>query len=67
MILCVISSSRANVFNLMIFIIKAFAINSEFSLYIKLLSVKVYITVFVKELIKVVYFSLVLCVYSLCI
>jgi hypothetical protein len=51
----------------MIFVIKAFVINSEFGLYIKLPSVKVYITVFAKELIKVVYLSLILCVYSLCI
>jgi hypothetical protein len=67
MVLCVISNLRANVLNLMILIIKAFVINSEFSLYIRLLNVKVYVTVFVKELIKIVYFSLVLCVYSLCI
>ena len=65
MVLCVISDSRANVLNLMVFVIKAFAINLEFGLYIRLLSVKVYITVFVRELIKIVYFSLVLCVYSL--
>jgi hypothetical protein len=65
MVLCVASDSRANVLNLMVLIIKAFAINSEFSLYIRLLSVKIYITVFVKELIKIVYLSLVLCVYSL--
>jgi hypothetical protein len=51
----------------MVFVIKALVINLEFGLYIKLLSVKVYITVFVKELIKVVYLSLVLCVYSVCI
>jgi hypothetical protein len=67
MVLCVISSSRANVLNLMVFVIKAFVINSEFSLYIRLLSIKVYITVFIKELIKIVYLSLVLCVYNLCI
>jgi hypothetical protein len=42
----------------------AFVINSEFGLYIRLLSVKVYIIVFVKELIKIVYFSLVFCVYN---
>jgi hypothetical protein len=48
----------------MVFVIKAFVINLNFSLYVRLLSVKVYITVFVKELIKIVYFSLVLCVYS---
>jgi hypothetical protein len=51
----------------MIFVIKAFIINLKFGLYIRLLSVKVYITVFVKELIKIVYLSLILCVYSLCI
>jgi hypothetical protein len=65
--LCVISNSRANVLNLIVFIIKAFVINSEFNLYIRLLSVKVYVIVFAKELIKVVYFSLILCVYNLCI
>jgi hypothetical protein len=65
MVFCVVSNSRADVLNLIVFVIKAFVINSEFSLYIRLLSVKVYITVFVKELIKVVYFSLVFCVYSL--
>jgi hypothetical protein len=43
----------------MVFVIKAFIINSEFSLYIKLLSVKVYIIVFIRELIKVIYLSLV--------
>jgi hypothetical protein len=64
-ILCVISGSQANVFNLIILVIKVLAINLEFSLYVKLLSVKVYVTVFVRELIKVVYLSLVLCVYSL--
>jgi hypothetical protein len=67
MVLCVINSLRANVLNLVVFVIKAFVINSEFSLYIRLLSVKVYITVFTKELIKIVYFSLILYVYSLCI
>jgi hypothetical protein len=65
MILCVISNLQINILNLVVFIIKAFVINSEFSLYIKLLSVKVYITVFIKELIKIVYFSLVLYVYNL--
>jgi hypothetical protein len=50
-----------------VFVIKAFAINLEFGLYVRLLSVKVYVTVFVKELIKVVYLSLVLCVYNVCI
>jgi hypothetical protein len=58
---------QANVFNLMVFVIKAFVINLEFSLYVRLLSVKVYIIIFAKELIKVVYLSLVFCVYSLCI
>jgi hypothetical protein len=48
-----------------VLVIKAFVIDLEFDLYVRLLSVKVYITVFVKELIKVVYLSLVLCVYSL--
>jgi hypothetical protein len=65
MVLCVVSNSRVNVLNLIVLVIKAFAINSEFSLYIRLLSVKVYIIVFVRELIKVVYLSLVLYVYSL--
>jgi hypothetical protein len=46
---------------------KALVINSEFGLYVRLLSVKVYIAVFTRELIKVVYLGLVLCVYSLCI
>jgi hypothetical protein len=64
-VLCVVSSLRANVLNLVVFVIKAFIIDLEFSLYIKLLSIKVYITVFVRELIKVIYLSLVLCVYSL--
>jgi hypothetical protein len=67
MVLYVVSSSRANVLNLMVLVIKAFAINLKFGLYVKLLSVKVYITVFARELIKVVYLSLVLCVCSLCI
>jgi hypothetical protein len=67
MVLCVTSSSQANVLNLVVLIIKAFAINLEFGLYVRLLSVKVYITVFARELIKIVYLSLVLCVYSLCI
>jgi hypothetical protein len=66
-ILCVASGSQANVLNLIILVIKAFVINSEFGLYVRLLSVKVYIIVFAKELIKIVYFSLVLYVYSLCI
>jgi hypothetical protein len=55
---------RANVLNLIILVIKAFTINLKFNLYIKLLGVKVYITVFAKELIKIVYLSLVLCVYN---
>jgi hypothetical protein len=67
MVSYVTSSSRANVFNLVVFVIKAFVIDLEFGLYVKLLSVKVYVAVFVRELIKVVYFSLVLCVYNLCI
>jgi hypothetical protein len=45
-----------------VLVIKAFAINLEFGLYVRLLSIKVYIAVFAKELIKVVYLSLVLCV-----
>jgi hypothetical protein len=67
MVLYVVSDLQANILNLVIFVIKAFVINLEFSLYVRLLSVKVYITVFAKELIKIVYLSLVLCVYSLCI
>jgi hypothetical protein len=67
MVLCVVNSSRANVLNLVILVIKAFAVNLKFGLYVRLLSVKVYIAVFVRELIKVVYLSLVLCVYSVCI
>jgi hypothetical protein len=63
-VLCVASDSRANVLNFVVFIIKAFVINLKFDLYIRLLSVKVYVTVFVKELIKVVYLSLILYVYS---
>jgi hypothetical protein len=51
----------------MVFVIKAFVINLKFSLYVRLLSVKVYVIIFVKELIKVIYFSLVFYVYSLCI
>jgi hypothetical protein len=66
-VLYVANNSRANVLNLIVFVIKAFVINLEFSLYVRLLSVKVYIVVFAKELIKVVYLSLVLCVYSVCI
>jgi hypothetical protein len=67
MVLCVVSDLWTNILNLMVLIIKAFVINLEFGLYVRLLSVKVYITVFIKELIKVVYLSLILCVYSLCI
>jgi hypothetical protein len=67
MVLCVISGLQANVLNLVVLIIKAFVINLEFGLYVRLLSVKVYVTVFVKELIRVVYLSLVLCVYNVCI
>jgi hypothetical protein len=63
-VLCVVNSLRANVFNLVVFIIKAFIINLEFGLYVKLLSVKVYVIVFAKELIKVVYFNIILCVYN---
>jgi hypothetical protein len=65
MVLCVVNNSQANILNLMVFVIKAFVINLEFSLYIRLLSVKIYVTVFARELIKIVYLSLVLCVYSL--
>jgi hypothetical protein len=64
MVLYVASDLWANVLNLIVFVIKAFVINSEFSLYIRLLSIKVYIIIFVKELIKIVYFNLVLCVYN---
>jgi hypothetical protein len=67
MVLCIVNNSRANIFNLIVLVIKTSVINSEFGLYFKLLSVKVYIIVFVKELIKIVYLSLILCVYSLCI
>jgi hypothetical protein len=63
--LCVINNSWANVLNLIVFVIKALAINLEFSLYIKLLSVKVYIIIFAKEPIKVIYFSLLLYVYNI--
>jgi hypothetical protein len=63
--LCVTSDSQANILNLVVLVIKALVINSEFGLYLRLLSVKVYVTVFARELIKVVYLSLVLCVYSL--
>ena len=67
MVLCVVSGLQANVLNLVVLVIKAFVINSEFGLYVKLLSIEVYITVFARELIKVVYLSLVLCVYNVCI
>jgi hypothetical protein len=67
MVLCIVNTLQANILNLIVLVIKAFAINLKFSLYIRLLSIKVYVTVFIKELIKIVYFSLVLCVYSLCI
>jgi hypothetical protein len=67
MVLCVASNLWANVLYLVVLIIKAFAINLEFGLYIRLLSVKVYVIVFIRELIKVVYLSLVFYVYSLCI
>jgi hypothetical protein len=67
MVLCVISGLQTNVLNFVVLVIKAFAINLKFNLYIRLLSVKVYVTVFVKELIRIVYLSLVLCVYNLCI
>jgi hypothetical protein len=66
-VLCVVNSSRVNVLNLVVFVIKALVIDLEFSLYVRLLSVKVYVVVFAKELIKVVYLSLVLCVCGLCI
>jgi hypothetical protein len=64
-VLCVINNSRANVLNLIILIIKAFAINLEFGFYIRLLSIKVYIIVFIRELIKIIYFSLVFYVYNI--
>jgi hypothetical protein len=66
-VLSIISNLQANVLNLIVFIIKAFIINLKFGLYIKHLSIKVYIIVFVKELIKIVYFSLVFYVYNICI
>jgi hypothetical protein len=65
--LYVVNSLRANILNLIVLVIKALVINLEFGLYFRLLSVKVYVIVFVRELIKVVYLSLVLYVYSLCI
>jgi hypothetical protein len=67
MVLYVVSNLQANILNFIVFIIKVFIINLEFSLYIRLLSVKVYIIVFIKELIRVIYLSLILYVYSLCI
>jgi hypothetical protein len=67
MILYVVNNLQANVLNLVVLVIKAFTINLEFGLYVRLLSVKVYVTIFAKKLIKVVYLNLVLCVYSLCI
>jgi hypothetical protein len=66
-VLCVVSDLQADVLNFVVLVIKAFVINLKFGLYIRLLSVKVYVAVFARELIKVVYLSLVLCVYSLCI
>ena len=51
---------KANIFNLIVFIIKAFIINLKFGFYIRLLYIKVYVFVFVRELIKVIYLSLVL-------
>jgi hypothetical protein len=65
MISYVISGLRANILNLIVFVIKALVINLKFGLYIKLLSVKVYVIVFAKELIKIVYLNLILCVYNL--
>jgi hypothetical protein len=64
MVLYVTSDLQTNVFNLIIFVIKAFTVNSEFGLYIKLLSIKVYIIAFAKKLIRVIYLSVVLCVYN---
>jgi hypothetical protein len=66
-VLCVASGLQADVFNLVVLVIKAFAVNLKFGLYVRLLSVKVYIIVFVRELIKVVYLSSVLCVCNVCI
>jgi hypothetical protein len=67
MVLCVASGSRADVLNFVVLVIKALIINSEFGLYVRLPSVKVYVAVFARELIKIVYLSLVLCVCGLCI
>jgi hypothetical protein len=66
-ILYVASGSQANILNLVVFVIKALAVDLEFGLYVRLLSVEVYVTILVRELIKVIYLSLVLCVYSVCI
>jgi hypothetical protein len=66
-VLCVVSGLRADVLNLVVLVIKAPAIDSEFGLYVRLLSVKVYVAVFARELIKVVYLGLVLYVCDLCI
>jgi hypothetical protein len=63
-VLCVVSGLQANIFNLIVFVIKAFVINLKFGLYVRLLSVKVYVIVFVKKLIKIVYLSLILYVYN---
>jgi hypothetical protein len=65
MVLYVVNSLQVNILNLMVFVIKAFIINLKFGLYVKLLSVKVYVTVFVRELIKIVYLNLILCVCGL--
>jgi hypothetical protein len=67
MVLCVINNLQTNVLNFIVLVIKAFIINLKFGLYVRLLSIKVYIIIFVRELIRIVYFSLVLCVYNLCI
>jgi hypothetical protein len=67
MVLYVANDLWTNILNLVVLIIKAFTVNLKFSLYIRFLSVKVYIIIFVKELIKIVYFSLILCVYNVCI
>jgi hypothetical protein len=67
MVLYVVNNLWTNILNLIVLIIKALVINLKFGLYVRLLSVKVYITVFIRELIKVVYLSLVLCIYKLCI
>jgi hypothetical protein len=64
-VLCVASGSRADVLNLVVLVIKALAIDSEFGLYVRLSSVKVYVAVFARELIRVVYLGLVLCVCGL--